>query len=146
MYVRGPGIPEVETRPHLTANTDIAPTFADLAGIAPPGYVDGRSLTPVLSEEPPDSTDWRQAVLLEGWKFEQAGTDYMVPTYKGLRTRDVTYVEYGLGDREIYDMETDPHQLNNRYGDANPARIRQLEGWLEELRRCRGQGRREAEK
>src|SRR5215216_5775766 len=44
LIVRGPGVPEGETLPHMVLNNDLAPTFADLAGAEPPSFVDGRSL------------------------------------------------------------------------------------------------------
>lgn len=88
----------------------------------------------------------RRGQETKAWKLaRRADGRYMVPTYRGLHTRDTTYFEYGLGDRELYDLEKDPHQLNNRYEDADSARLRQLERWLEELRRCKGPACREAE-
>src|SRR4028118_230185 len=53
--VRGPGVPEGEKLPHMVLNNDLAPTFADLAGVDPPKFVDGRSLAPLLAETPPPS-------------------------------------------------------------------------------------------
>lgn len=64
-FVRGPGIPAGRTIPHLSANLDLAPTFADIAGAPTADFVDGRSLLPLWQEETPAESDWRQAVLLE---------------------------------------------------------------------------------
>ena len=47
LLVRGPGV-AASTTSKLALNTDFFPTFTDLAGIPTPGYVDGRSLRPVL--------------------------------------------------------------------------------------------------
>ena len=65
LIVRGPGVPEGETLNHLVLNNDLAPTIADLAGSETPSFVDGRSLVPLLTEEPTPLRDWRQRFLIE---------------------------------------------------------------------------------
>ncbi len=65
LVVRGPGVAEGKTLPHVVLNNDLAPTFADLAGVDPPGFVDGRSLAPLLDGTPAPEEDWRQRFLVE---------------------------------------------------------------------------------
>jgi N-acetylglucosamine-6-sulfatase len=65
LIVRGPGVPEGETLHHMVLNNDLAPTFADLAGSEPPSFVDGRSLVPLLTEEPTPLKDWRRRFVIE---------------------------------------------------------------------------------
>ena len=65
LVIRGPGVPVGETRSEVTLNTDIAPTFADLAGATAPAFVDGRSLKPLLARDPPAT--WRDAFLIESY-------------------------------------------------------------------------------
>ena len=38
-----------------------------------------------------------------------------------LRTEHEVYVEYRSGPRELYDLRTDPYQLQNVYATADPA-------------------------
>jgi N-acetylglucosamine-6-sulfatase len=107
LLVRGPGVQAGTTNNKLTLNTDFFPTFTDVAGVATPEYVDGRSLRPVLEGS---ATTWRSAILLE-----------IRTTPLGIRTSDGRkYIEYGDGFKELYDLNTDPYELNNSY-DANSA-------------------------
>jgi N-acetylglucosamine-6-sulfatase len=64
LMVRGPGVPAGITRQQLVINNDFAPTIANLAAVTPPGFVDGSSFVPLLSDSPPPS--WRTAFLEEG--------------------------------------------------------------------------------
>ena len=65
LVVRGPGVPAGAARGHIVANIDLAPTFAELAGVAIPQQVDGRSLVPLIRTSPPPQSSWRRALLLE---------------------------------------------------------------------------------
>ena len=56
--------------------------------------------------------------------------------FDALRTEDLTYVEYGNGERELYDLRRDPFQLDNRAGTADPALLAALSTRLAELRVC----------
>src|SRR5215207_10208453 len=63
LIVRGIGVPEGRTLPHMVLNNDFAPTFADLAGAKTPSFVDGRSFVPLLRSPSPPSSKWRKAFL-----------------------------------------------------------------------------------
>ena len=65
LIVRGPGVPEGRSLDHLVLNNDLAPTFAELAGAETPEFVDGRSLAPLLGDDPPPMEEWRSAFLVE---------------------------------------------------------------------------------
>jgi N-acetylglucosamine-6-sulfatase len=102
LVVRGPGVPAQKVN-HLVINNDFAPTVAQLAGVDPPDFVDGKSFVPLLRTEKPPLQDWRTGFLVE----------HVTPTYQALRTNDDTYVEWSNGDRELYNLEEDPYQLHN---------------------------------
>jgi arylsulfatase A-like enzyme len=65
--------------------------------------------------------------------------------YRGLRTDDYTFVQYGDGTLELYDLNADPYQMENIAGDASPSLLEKLQEWLEALRRCEGASCREIE-
>jgi len=65
LIVRGPGVPEGRTLHQMVLNNDLAPTFADLAGANAPSFVDGRSLKPLLTDEPTPIEDGRRRFLIE---------------------------------------------------------------------------------
>ena len=137
LVVRGPGVPRDQTTQDLVLNTDIAPTFAALGGAETPPFVDGRSITPLLQGQ---STSWRSAGLIENRRSRKQHR----PAYAGLITEKRTYVEYENGERELYDLETDPHQLENQAGQR-PVEEAELSARLRELRDCSGASCRAAE-
>jgi arylsulfatase A-like enzyme len=116
--VRYPWAPSA-TDPHFVSNVDLAPTFADLAGVEPGGPVDGRSLVPLLDAlRGGHLAAWRRAVLLE-----YVG-DAHIPGWTAIRTADFLFVEYQTGERELYDLTgrigpADPYELQNQL--TNPA-------------------------
>jgi N-acetylglucosamine-6-sulfatase len=140
LVVRGPGVP-AQRLEHLVTNNDFAPTFAELARVTRPGFVDGKSLVPLLGSEKPGVEAWRTGFMVE----------HLTPTYQALRTSDQTYVEWSGGARELYDLapDKDPYQLRNLLGpqegvpDPDPAA--HLAERLDELRGCAGEECRSAE-
>jgi len=116
LVVRGPGVAAGSTTYKLALNTDYLPTFTNLARVRRPPYVDGRSLRPVLEG---NVTSWRSAVLLE------AAAHYS-PAYRGIRTISTggilkrKYVEYAGGARELYNLESNAHELTNKHDTASP--------------------------
>jgi N-acetylglucosamine-6-sulfatase len=133
LVVRGPGVDAGDPpSDELVQNTDLAPTFAELAGVAPPTKVDGVSFAPLLRGE---SVTLREAALLE-WPGERDG-------FYGLVTvQNETYVEWNSGFKEYYDLNNDPYQQDNafRSKSASPPdsqRVAELEVKLEQLRGCK---------
>jgi arylsulfatase A-like enzyme len=120
LVVRGPGVEAAATDDHLVHLADLAPTFAALAGTTPPDFVDGRSLLPLLEGAP--TGPWRDSLLVEYYRLglgdapdDDVGRpeDEKQPSYKVLVTADLRYVEYDTGERELYDLTSDPDELNN---------------------------------
>lgn len=133
LVVRGPGVP-VQEVPHLVLNNDFAPTAADWADAPPPNFVDGKSLAPLLSEDLPEPGDWRQQVLIE----------HLDIGYRAVRTQDIMYIEHTRGQKELYDLRTDPYQLESRH-DSDPKMVSLAASKLKALRGCEGEECRAAE-
>ena len=133
--VRGPGVP-ARKLDHLVINNDFAPTVADLAGIEPPGFVDGKSFAPLLREGRPSPEAWRTGFMVE----------HASPSYEALRTNDRTYIEWENGVQELYDLREDPEQLRNVHRTADRALLGSLEAQLDVLRGCAAERCRAAER
>ena len=69
----------------------------------------------------------------------------MVPTYTAIRTVTHKYVEHEAGDEELYDLSSDPYELESLHTSADPALVESLRSRLEGLKECAGQSCREAE-
>jgi len=165
LFVRGPGVPGKQVREEIVGNVDLAPTFAELAHATVPDFVDGRSLVPLLREGA-SAGPWRGAFLVEQEEVHFGGAagarprqvlepldlqeEEMarspkrarqgVPAYNALRTPTHTYVAYSTGERELYDLRSDPHELDNIAGSADKALLGRLDSWLAAYRKCHGSG------
>jgi arylsulfatase A-like enzyme len=136
--VRGPGVPSGRVLEHQVLNNDLAPTFARLAGVAPPAFVDGKSMVPLLDSSPPTASNWRTGILTENWRTEGVGGLSAAPTYKALRTKNFLWVRYANGERELYDMRKDPYQLNSREPSKTRTLMRGFNNRLNRLATCDG--------
>lgn len=139
--MRGPGVPEGVRLAPFVVNNDLAPTFAAIAGIEPPAFVDGRSFLPLLDDP---RRPWRRSFAIE--RRQRETMEIVGPaSFKALRTADWTYVEYFNGERELYDLKADPHQMQNVVTTAEPLLLDQLSRRLAELANCAGSNCREIE-
>jgi N-acetylglucosamine-6-sulfatase len=135
LLVRGPGVPRGVSRSQMALNNDLAPTFASWAGVRPPGFVDGRSLAPLLTSSPPAT--WRTAFLVEHRRTpEEFAYVRAIPNYFALRTARHNYVEYETGEKELYDLNADPTELTNIYNSAPQTLRSELKARLEALKIC----------
>jgi arylsulfatase A-like enzyme len=146
LIIRGPGVPKGRATAAMALNLDLAPTFLEIAGAAADAGMDGRSLMPFLGGAEPEG--WRSDFLIEHLDFQPkegaAPQSLNPPPYRGLRTERYTYVEHlgrAEGERELYDLETDPHQLESLHDRPGMAGLmKRLSGRLRELEACRGEG------
>jgi len=152
LLIRGPGVPAGGTASALAASVDLAPTLAELAGAKLTVDFDGRSLVPLLRGLIP--SDWRRMVLLEQFAFppappragealeppdeqdEKAASDY--PAHVGLRMPDFKFVAYATGEREVYDLRSDPDELKNLRDRVGQAWLTRLSRMAKTLSQCAG--------
>src|SRR4051812_29060831 len=150
LIVVGPGVARGASTSALVENVDLAPTFMKLAGARPQGPVDGHGLVSLLHGRKP--RPWRDAVLIEHHRPETSNGDPDAqtklsgnpPSYEAVRTATELYVEYVDGEREWYDLTTDPEQLINRYDELSQDARNGLHDRLVRLEACSGAGCRRA--
>jgi N-acetylglucosamine-6-sulfatase len=133
LIMRGPGVPVGVRRRQLVTNADLAPTILEAAGAVPAGRVpDGRSLFPLLRAR---GLAWGRELLVEG------APGYRAVAYAALRNDRFVYAEHDNGERELYDLRRDPHQLENAVGEPRYAAIEaRLAERLAALHACAGRG------
>jgi arylsulfatase A-like enzyme len=145
LVVAGPNVPRGRTVKRMSANIDLAPTFADLARTRMAGPVDGRSLAPLVHGR--SVGRWRRAVLVEhrGPVRGQIDPDYPrfgsgnPPSYDAIRTSNEVYVEYVTGEVEYYDLRRDPFETHNLVADLPQRRLYRLHAILRRLAKCHRQ-------
>lgn len=134
--IRGPGIRPKTESDEIVGNTDIAPTVLELAGVEADKSIDGRSLTPFLHD--PELRTLRP-FLFESFVetsdveanggIAQAGpqsrpeskrragatASLLAPPkdYEGILLGPYKYIAWPDGEKELYDLEKDPYELNN---------------------------------
>jgi len=145
--VRGPGIsPGQKITGYLASNVDFAPTVADLAGVIPPDFVDGRTLVPLFQDRKPAQDQWRKCAPLEFYPHKVSdGDDPTIPSYLALRTPNYLYAEYNDGFREFYNLKEDPNELFNLAEETDQKIIDQISGWLSVFSQSSGQSCRDLE-
>ncbi len=131
LIIRGPGVANHRVSPALVSNVDLAATLVDFAAARPGRTPDGRSLRPLLRDP---SRVWSRDLLIESPLLE--GTDEI---YTAIRTDRYIWIEYRNGDRELYDLNHDPNELNNLQADPAYQSVRAaLTKKLARLRTCVG--------
>ena len=160
LVIRGPGVPSGVVRNEYTTNLDLAETFADLAGVPPLSFSDGRSLVPLLRGGP--ASNWRQAFYIEEFgtgEFDppdavasprepldkmDLATVVAIPSYYGFQAPGYKYVEYKSNERELY-VAADPYELTNVASRVAPSISAALATYLNRFDGCVGDACRAAE-
>ena len=116
--------------PRLVEHVDLYPTLADLCGFPVPNDLPGRSLRTL--DDPAGAG--KEAALTQ----VRRGGNMVAAGFKGysLRTERYRYTEWDGGRQgvQLYDHQTDPHELHNLAGDPNHAEtVKQLKRLLQEV-------------
>ena len=96
---------------HLTELVDLYPTIAELAGLTPPGNLQGQSLVSLL--EDPSAENWSKDLV---FTISRSGGE-------SIRTEDWRYTHWGFGEKgqELYDRKNDPGEFTNLAADPKYA-------------------------
>ena len=124
LIIRAPKGRRGTTEDRMALNVDIAPTVLEMAGVAPPKTLHGRSLKPLVEGTP---TDWRKAWFYT-YFFESGFTG--IPTTQAVRTDTAKLIVYPDHPEwtEVYDLVKDPYETKNLAKDpASGALRKQLE-------------------
>lgn len=136
--IRYPGVVKAgSVSSEWVVNIDNAPTALDLAGVAVPEDMQGRSLKPILAGRPP--ADWRKSMYYHYYEF--APPHWVFPHY-GVRTERYKLIYYyTVNEWELFDLEKDPDEMENLFQWAglkvNPEYAAVLPGLVDELKSLR---------
>ncbi|GGF47601.1 hypothetical protein GCM10011519_22060 [Marmoricola endophyticus] len=124
LLVAGPGIPHGVRQTPVTT-FDLTSTILDIAGAGPATSrpMDGESKADVLYGR---DRGWTYPMLTEGLLtgIKRAGHGFDGGLNEvGIDTGRYKYVRYATGERELYDLRTDPLELTSRIGDPAYARV-----------------------
>ncbi len=115
LLVRWPNkIQPGSTNNAIVSNLDFAATFLDLAGASIPDDLQGRSLKPLFLGETPD--DWRTSHYYQYYEYPG---HHCVERHYGVRTQRYKLIHYyNRNEWELFDLETDPMEMNSVYDDT----------------------------
>ena len=129
MIIRYPGV----IRPgsvsnDLVMNLDLGPTLLDAAKIPIPKDMQGESILTVINKK----SKGRDAVY---YHYYEKG-EHSVSPHFGIRTHRYKLIRFYnmVNNWELFDLEKDPHEMNNLYGKKGYDKItQQLKGQLKRL-------------
>ncbi|MEW6368383.1 MAG: sulfatase-like hydrolase/transferase [Acidobacteriota bacterium] len=107
LIVRMPGVSPRREEKTVVTNVDIGATIHEAAGLN--NVTDGASLLPLLADS---STEWRTEFLIQGhgglrWSGIRAE----------MKGRTWKYVEHATGEKELYDLNSDPFEMKSRHNE-----------------------------
>ncbi len=129
LIIRVPGVTEKKIETGLVSLVDPAPTMLDILGVDVPPEMQGTSLLPSLRGEADAD---RGAVFGEHHVRMRNGH---IGAARMIRTHAHKYTMYNWGEEELYDLESDPHEMVNRAPDRDCEKMKndlraRLEAWM----------------
>ncbi len=106
----------------LVQNLDFASTFLDYAGIKAPEEMQGESFRELVGGE---TDEWRDAVYYTYYEYPSV---HMVKRHHGVATDryKLMHFYYDIDEWELYDLEKDPNEMQNVYGDPEYAEVQEM--------------------
>jgi arylsulfatase A-like enzyme len=120
LIVRWPGVTQGgSTNDRLVQNIDLAPTLAAMADLRNEPEMHGASLVPLLRGQTPP---WRDAIYYHYQQLDSGRTAHTVARHCGVRGERFKLMHlYDDDDWELYDLENDPDEVRNLYGNPEHA-------------------------
>ena len=115
----------------MLMNVDFAPTLLDMAGIEIPGEMQGKSFKEVFGG---NQKNKRKSVYYHYYEYP---IWHKVQPHYGVKTNryKLMHFYYSMDEWELYDLKTDPNEMNNIYSEAPQDLIDSLKKELEALRK-----------
>lgn len=157
MIVRGPGFSGGKVIDAPVSHLDVYPTLCELAAAEPPGWLQGKSLMPLVRGEVDRLHDAifaettyhaayqpHRAIRTERWKYIRKFDEYPHPVLANCDDSDTKdlWVEAGWGDEivpaeQLYDLVLDPQEGRNLAADPARAEVvaelrERLDAWMHE--------------
>ncbi len=103
----------------IITNVDFASLFVDVAGAEKPAGFQGRSFLQNITTGTP--TDWPKSCY---YRYYIEGGEHGTPAHYGVRTARYKLIRYYKVDEwELFDLQKDPDECHNCYGDAKYAPV-----------------------
>lgn len=145
MFFSGAGATADQTRDELVSIVDILPTVCELLGAPIPAGVQGRSLAPLLERASVQTDEFASIYAergfggltygadempalhfpLEGRRFDELNTVTQSGRTKMLRRGDYKLLLHSTGQGELYDLKSDPTEVDNRFDDPDLKTVRE---------------------
>ncbi|MFC7375091.1 MULTISPECIES: sulfatase [unclassified Brachybacterium] len=106
--IAGPGIREGQRLDGLTSLFDLGPTVLELAGIAPPQWMEARSLVPALHGQEYAGREYAFSEHAQDMVLQKTELMTMV---RDRRYKLVEFIDHE--DGQLFDLEQDPHEMAN---------------------------------
>jgi N-acetylglucosamine-6-sulfatase len=133
LIIRGPGFAAGAVAPAMAINVDLPRTLAAVAGAFPGRVQDGLDLREVAGGS---QRALARPLLNETGVPGLSNRNF----HQAIRTGTHKYVEYASGERELYDLRSDPDELVNVVSDpAQAGTLAQLQSRLAVLKTCAGE-------
>jgi arylsulfatase A-like enzyme len=135
LIYRWPGhVPAGKKLDVLFTPMDYLPTLLSLTGARAPSGIDGIDLSSALLEH---SSAERDAALIANYSshWDYFHSEWPWPEWRGVRTKQHTYVKWFSGREELFDNQADPYQMRNLAGSVHQTTTRlrrRLDDWLHE--------------
>lgn len=106
----------------VAMDLDLAPTILELAGVTNTLGGDGKSLLPLLDSNSSGTWTSRSEMFFESFESGRKQEKFP-PTWTAIRTDfggdTWKYVEYVTGEKELYDLTSDPCELESKHLDPD---------------------------